>query len=49
MSYVEIHPEAREWLTPDHQAVLATIARWLDEDEASGNEGAAELDNGARP
>jgi len=27
--------DARQWLTPDHQAVLAVIARWLGEAEAT--------------
>ncbi len=50
MSHVEIHPEAKQWLTPDHQAVLATIARWLAEEEASGGESRdAGPRKGARP
>lgn len=26
------HPQACEWLTPDHQAVLNTLARWIGEE-----------------
>lgn len=39
MNYMQNHPEARQWLTPDHQAVLAIIARWAD--EAADTEAAA--------
>lgn len=35
MSYLQSHPEARQWLTPDHQAVLAIIARWAGETSGS--------------
>lgn len=34
MNPMQFPTDARQWLTPDHQAVLATIARWAGEPDA---------------